>query len=316
MKKNSKITLWLMLGAFAVCFLVRAYQIAVCTDMTTGFLYHDNSIVQNLMYYALVAFALALAAVSAHFDVKRRGGGFDTAQVVDARAAVIGFALLLVAICSLYEGYTEMSVISPNAFLIFIDLAFGAAMAVIAFVTLYKKEFGAGLGFSYSVVGLYFTLRGICVFLDHMVINSVPEYLIECLCVIGGAVFFTLLAKLFSGNGGRYTSAALCVWGVPTAVMTLSSALATIVCGAAAPEEIAERITASSYTAELYYQANYGSGAYMMTYTPWVNVAMGVFVAAALVVLLLPNRKPAQADALDFEQPVPTASEQPSPAED
>ncbi len=295
MKKNSGIALWVMAGGTLLALIIRVYQIIVCTDMNTGFLYHDNNFFEDYGFYIIAVLAMAGAVVGAVLDGKRALGSFSPADVVDGRAAVLGFAMLLMGLCAAYEGYTELSAISPSGFLIFVDFAFGAAMAVIAFVTLYKKEFSAGLGFSYCAAALYFTLRGVNVFLSRMVITAVPEYLIECICVIGGAVFFMLFARLFSGNEQKNTKTALCAWGVPVAVMTLGSSLATIISGFIAPEETASRITGSSYTAEIFYQMNGGRNAYMLVYTPWVNVAMGLFIVAALIIMFLPKKQEAAA---------------------
>lgn len=295
MKKNSGIALWVMAGGTLLALIMRVYQIIVCTDMNTGFLYHDNNFFEDYGFYIIAVLAMAGAVVGAVLDGKRALGSFLPADVVDGRAAVLGFAMLLMGLCAAYEGYTELSAISPSGFLIFVDFAFGAAMAVIAFVTLYKKEFSAGLGFSYCAAALYFTLRGVNVFLSRMVITAVPEYLIECICVIGGAVFFMLFARLFSGNEQKNTKTALCAWGVPVAVMTLGSSLATIISGFIAPEETVSRITGSSYTAEIFYQMNGGRNAYMLVYTPWVNVAMGLFIVAALIIMFLPKKQEAAA---------------------
>lgn len=295
MKKNTGLALWVMAGGTLLAVIMRIYQIVVCTDMNTGFLFHENNFFENYGFYIIAVLAAAGAAAGAVIDGRRELGGFSVGGVVDGRAAVLGFAMLIMGLCAAYEGYTELSAISPSGFLIFVDFAFGAAMLVIAFVTLYKKEFSPGLGFSYCAAALYFTLRGVNVFLDRMVINTVPEYLIECLSVIGGAVFFMLFAKLMSGNEHKNTRTALCAWGVPTVVITLGSALATIISGFIAPAEVSERITSSRYAAEMYYQVNGGRNAYMMVYTPWVNVAMALFIAAALIMLFL--RKKEEADA-------------------
>ena len=279
--------MWVMAGGFLLALVVRIFQIIVCTDMNTGFLYHDNNFFEDYGFYIVAVLSAAGALFGAIVDSKRDLGGFGAEDIFGGRAAAIGFAMLLTGMCAAYEGYPEMKALSPSSFVIFVDFAFGAAMVIIAFITLYQKEFKPALGFSYFVTALYFTLRGVNIFLEKMVITTVPEYVIECICVIGGGVFFMLLAKFLSGNAQKNTKKALCAWGVPVAVMTLGSALATIISGFVAPAETAERITASKYTAELYYQVNGGNDAYMMVYTPWVNVAMGVFIAVVLIVLFM-----------------------------
>ncbi len=297
MKKNSRLSVWLMAGAFVLCFVTRLLQIVLGTDMTSGFLYHDNGFLLDWGYYGLILITFVLAIVFAVIDGKK--GSFATAPVnniSDGRAAVIGFGLLLTGMCALYEGFAERGALAPLRLLIYIDFIAGALMVVLAFVTLYKKEFKPALGFCYVLPGAYFMLRGVCVFMKRMVITAVPEYLIEAISVLVGSLFFMQLSKLLSGNEKKLTRITVCGYGVAAAVLTLSSSLATVIAGFAAPEDISSRITATAYDAELFFQAGMGENAYFMTYTPWVNVAMGITAAATVAVLFM-GEKPKKAES-------------------
>lgn len=297
MKKNSRLSVWLMAGAFVLCLVSRLFQIILGTDMTSGFLYHDNGFLLEWGYCALMIVTFVLAIIFAVVDGKK--GDFATAPVSDIsdwRAAAIGFGLLLTGMCAVYEGITERHAIAPLKLLIYVDFIAGALMVALAFITLYKKEFTPALGFGYVVPGAYFMLRGVCIFMKRMVVAAVPEYLIETLTVLIGSLFFMQLSKLLSGNEKKLTRITVSGYGVTAAVLTLSSALATIIASFAAPAEISSRITASAYTAELYYQAGMGEDAYFMVYTPWVNVAMGVTAVIAVVVLFM-GEKPKKADS-------------------
>lgn len=293
MIKYTKFTLWALLGLFFAGAAVRTCQIAFLTDMTKGFIYHEAGFWGECCFYAVVIAALVVGVILCAADLKKRGAGdFPVAAVVDARAAVIGFGLLIVGLCAMYEGYTEISAITPSGFVIFIDFVLGGGIVIAAFFTLYLKEFKPALGFSYVVGAAYFMLRGIAFFLDHMAISSVPEYLIDALTIIAAAVFFMLFAKLFSGNGQKNTGKALCGVGSALVVLSLSSAVSTwalYLFGG----DIAERIAATSYEAELFYNSRQGFNAYMLTFTPWVNVAVGVFSAAVMVVLFLREKQTA-----------------------
>lgn len=292
MKKNSRLSVWLMAAAFVLCLAARLFQIILGTDMTSGFLYHGNGIFLDWGYYALLALTFVLSIVFAVVDGKRGGCSAPVSDISDGRAAVIGFGLLLTGICAVYEGFAERNAISPLRLLMYVDLAAGGLMVVLAFVTLYKKEFSPALGFCYVLPGAYFMLRGVCEFMQRMVITAVPEYLLETLSVLVGSLFFMQLSKLLSGNEKKLTRITVCGYGVTAAVLTLSSALATIIAGFAAPEEISSRIVATSYTAELFFQSGMGRDAYFMTYSPWVNVAMGVTAATAVIVLCMGEKKP------------------------
>lgn len=285
--KNSKISLWVLVAGFVICLAGRIYQIVGCTDMTTGFLYFEDGIAAKLVYYLPLVLVLAGAVAAAIFD--RKSGTLaaaDVSDMVDGKAAVIGFGMLITGICAVYGGLEKMDATYCIPLSMYIDFIFGAAMIIVAFITLYKKEFSAGLGFSYVVGSVFFMFRGIMVFLERMVITTVPEYLIDTLIAIFAACFFMLFTKMFSGNGQKNTRAALCVVGTCTAVLSLSSAIATIAAKFIAPEEISSRIAYTRAAADFYYQSRGGKDAYMLAFTPWVNVAVGLMAAATVIVLL------------------------------
>lgn len=321
MKKNCMAAVWAGAAALVVCLAVRVYQIVGCTDMTSGFLYHDNGFFGSWGYYTALVLTAAALAVCA-FLGEKRGKAAELSDVVDARAAVLGFAMLLTGVCAIYDGVTELSAFTPSKLIIVIDFALGAAISAAAFVTLYKKEFTPALGFSYCTGAVYFMLRGVTVFLERMAITTVPEYLLECLSDIMLSAVFMLAAKYLSGNEAKHTRSALFVWGGTTAVLTLSEGLGIIIAHLTAPAEVAARITMSRYAAEFFRQEAHGRDAYMLTYMPWVNIAAGLFAAALVVVLALKAPKAAQASELpvvDEQFPetadVPPAEAQEAPAE-
>lgn len=302
MKKNSRLSVWLMAGAFVLCLVSRLLQIILGTDMTSGFLYHDNGFLLDWGYYALIIITFILAIFFAVIDGKK-GSFAETplSDISDGRAAAIGFGLLLTGMCAVYEGITEGSAIAPLRLLIYIDFIAGALMVVLAFITLFKKEFKPALGFGYVVPGAYFMLRGVCVFMKRMVISAVPEYLIETLAVLIGSLFFMQFSKLLSGNEKKLTRITVSAYGITAAVLTLSSSLATILASVAAPAEISSRITASSYNADFFFQSAMGKDAYFMAYTPWVNVAMGITAAVSVIVLFMGD-KPKKVQAAETDE--------------
>lgn len=321
MKKNCMAVVWTCAAALVVCLAVRVYQIVGCTDMTSGFLYHDNGFFGSWGYYAALVLTAAALAVFA-FAAEKRGAAAELSEVVDARAAVLGFAMLITGVCAVYDGVTELNAFTPSKLIIVVDFALGAAVTAAAFVTLYKKEFTPALGFSYSTGAVYFMLRGVSVFLERMAITTVPEYLIECLSDIMLAAFFMLAAKYLSGNEAKHTRSALFIVGGVSAVLTLSGGLAIITAHLTAPSEVAARITASRYAAEFFRQEAHGRDAYMLTYMPWVNIAAGLFAAAFVVVLALKAPKAAQtleqranepqlAETSEAEQPAESADATP-----
>lgn len=212
MKNNSRLGLWVIIPGWILAFAARMAQICVGTDMTSGFLKYDNGFFMNACFWGAVILTLAGAAAAAFFDRRNGSAYYQTPveRVTDNKAAVIGFGLLLPAMGALYEGYSEAVIpegsnISPSPFMMVVNFVFGAIMLITSFVILYKKEFKPGLGFAMTGGAVYYTLRGIGVFLERMAVTTRPEYLINCMTDIVAAVLFMQMAKLLSGNEGKRT---------------------------------------------------------------------------------------------------------------
>lgn len=291
MKKNSKITLLVMAVGLVLCTAVRLYSIVACTDMTTGFYYYDSELLCNIIYFGLLILTFIGTLIAVRFDKQNAFGDLRSSDITGGKSAVIGFGTLILALCAVYEGMGEAKQLTPSSMLMITDYAFAAAFAILAFVVLYRKEFKPGMGFAYSVGGMYFIMRGIYCFNNRMVMASVPEYLIEVLCLVGGAVSFMMIARFLSGNDEKRTKNALCGWCSATAVLTLSSGLAAILADLLAPAEISSRITPSVYEAEMYRQTHFGIDGYMMVYLPYVDLAMGLFVVAVMLVMFFTKPK-------------------------
>lgn len=307
-----------MIPAFVLCFAARFFQLAGGTDFSTGFLYDENGFLLNFAFYGLLIITLGAVIALCILDKKRNSAYFTNdvhTTMVDMRAVAVGFPLLVAGAMTVYEGYLQMNALTHSAFLIFVDFFFGAAMVILGFVILYKKEITPAVGFSLVIPAIYYTLRGICVFIDRMVIASIPEYLIECLIIIGMGVFFMLLAKLLSGNESKRTRVAVSAVGATVSVMTLSSAAATIAADIINPYDVASRIVANANEAELYKQTlisrtalmNVSDHGYHMAYTSWVDVAMAVMIVLTLAALYVKTKpaKPEEENKLPEIQPFP-----------
>lgn len=290
MKKNGRITLAVIAAGVVLSTLVRIYVVVAHTDMLTGFLYHGEEPLCNGLYYGMVIAAMIAAVFTARADDKRFEAPRTASGISGTRAAVIGFLTMFAGLFAAYEGLSEIHAISPMPFLMAVDFFFAAMLMIIAFVTLSKKRFTPGLGYSYSLIGIYCVCRAIHCFRNRMVILTVPEYLIECLSLIVMAVFFVLLGGYLSGNETKRTRKALCFWGVGGVSLVLSSALGTLIASIAAPEEIRRRIVYSSYAAESFRQSSMGADAYKMVIVPWTNVFLGLIIAASLFIMFMKPR--------------------------
>ncbi len=279
MSKNGKTALIAAGAGFVLCFAARLVTILFFTDMYTGFLNHGSEILCNLLIYGV----LAAAAIVAGVLLRKEPAGV---KVSENGCLAIGFVTLLAAICAGYEGITETSALTPSLFLIITDFVGAVYMGVLAFVTLYKKEFTPALGFCYAIIGVYCVFRGIYAFMNRMVIAAVPEYLADVLEIIFLALFFAMFARVFSGNEEKLSKPFMFISGIGAAILTLSTSLGVIFSKLFAPAEISERITASTKFAEVVYQVQHGRDGYIMVFTPYVNMALGLLAAVAVVVAL------------------------------
>ncbi len=279
MSKNGKTALIAAGAGFVLCFAARLVTILFFTDMNTGFLNHGSEILCNLLIYGV----LAAAAIVAGVLLRKEPAGV---KVSENGCLAIGFVTLLAAICAGYEGITETSALTPSLFLIITDFVGAVYMGVLAFVTLYKKEFTPALGFCYAIIGVYCVFRGIYAFMNRMVIAAVPEYLADVLEIIFLALFFAMFARVFSGNEEKLSKPFMFISGIGAAILTLSTSLGVIFSKLFAPAEISERITASTKFAEVVYQVQHGRDGYIMVFTPYVNMALGLLAAVAVVVAL------------------------------
>ncbi len=285
MKKNSKLTLLILALGVVLSTAARVFVISAHTDMNTGFLYHGDELLCNLLYYGVIVIASAAAVFTARLDENSGIKERSAADISGAGTALIGFLTIFAGVFAVYEGITEIDAITPNKFLMFADFIFGAVQVALAFVTLVKKKFTPGVGYSYSLIGVYCICRGIYCFMNRMAITTVPEYLIECMSLIGMAVFFVLLGRFLSGNETPRTRKALSFWGVLTASLTLSNAFGVMIAKLTAPSSVSGRIVYTSFAAERFKQAQKGIDAYNMVFSPWVNLLLGALTAVALVVL-------------------------------
>lgn len=287
MKKNAKITLAVMAAGIILSLAVRVYVIVAHTDMITGFLYHGEELLCNILYYGIIAVAAVVSVFTARIDEKNGIGEQTASDIGGAGVTVIGFLTMIAGLFSAYEGLNEIKAVTPTTYLIAIDFLFAAVLVAIAFVTISKKRFTPGVGYSYTLIGIYCICRGIYCFMSRMAIVTVPEYLIECLSLIGMAVYFAMLGRFLSGNETRHTRKFLCLWGIGAVAITFSSAFGTLIARFAAPEEIRVRIVFTSYEAESFRQASGGTDAYKLVATPWVNVFLGAVIVASLVAMFI-----------------------------
>lgn len=256
------------------------------TDMNTGLLAHGYEVLCNVLYFGAV---LLTAVVCALFWIKERD--YEVSRLEGRGAIIIGFGLLAAAFFAGNEGVLELSALTPSGFLIFVDFFFAAALGIIAFITLYNKQYKPWLGFVYSFGGIYCALRGISLFMNRMVVTAIPEYLINGLLAVGGALFFLMLSRVLSGNSGKLTAAALIGVSAGVGSMAISAYIGAGLAKLMLRGELADRIVFSANNAELYYQAMKGRDAYQMALPSLADGAVGVLAVLTIIAFCLSEKK-------------------------
>lgn len=281
MPKKCPVTPIVMVIAVVLCAAARVFAISK-TDMMYGSLNHGYEIVCNVLFYGVIVTASVIGTVFGSYPKK----GEEKAALSNMSgkpAVAVGFGMLVAAVCIAYDAV--FSAKSPYASVVFmiISYAFAAMFAVVGFVTLYKKSFAPALGFAYSFGGVFYVVKGIFFFRSHMVVAAIPEYVIEGMtCVLGG-LFFVMAGRLLSGNVERFTGKMLNVWGMFSAVLTLSAFIGTVVAKPVLDDEISQRIVFTSAEAEQYFQAAHGTGGYWLAFPSLAAVGLGVMAAITVI---------------------------------
>ena len=275
------------IGGAVLATAARVYAVSR-TDMNVGTLFHDTSLICNIIYYGIVVLTVIGAVLVTRSG--KKGAAYD-ALPGSGGVIAIGFGLLVTALSCGYDGILEKGSLSPSLFVMMVDFGSAAILGVIAFITLYKKEFSPGLGFVYVLGGAYYVCRGVNCFVIRMAIATIPEYLVDCLTVICGAVFFVLFAKLLSGNSGKLTVKAVFAWGAAAFVMSVSSFLGAAASKLLLSSDISDRIVFTANEAEKNFQALHGIDAYLMAFPPLPNLALGVFAFVSMLAISFAQRK-------------------------
>jgi len=306
MTKNSKLSLIAAIPAFILLFVIRLMLITGGTDWDSGAHLDDIGFLADISYYALLVITLAALTTLGILERKKKNlyHTNEVTYITDMHAVMLGFPLLIAGALMMYEGYMQTQSITPSAFLIFVGFLCGMATIIVSFIILYKKVVTPTLGFCLVIPAAYYTLRGIGVFLDRMVVAAIPEYLIECLSYIGAAVFFMQPAKLLTGNESKTTRVIVSVVGLTTALMILSSAFAVIAADLFFPDA-ASHIQPNAAMAELCRENDlstavafigavgkvadidnaYALHSYHMAYTSWVDVCIALCMVLTVVSL-------------------------------
>ena len=286
MTKKSTVSIIALAAGIVFCTAARAVGILFFTDMKTGFLFHESELLYCLIFYVI---CIASAVLTAVFAPKAESEG---AVVSKNKTLLLGWIMVFMAAFAAWDGVSNLSSVNDSLLILIGDFTAAVYIEIVGIVTLVKKRISAGLGFMYSVVGVYFILRAVDIILQRMVIISVQEYLLEVLGVSAGGVFLALFGKIYSNNAEKLSMFFLRFWGAGTAVITISSFLGTVFAKLFGSEEISKRITADFIEAQYYYQENVMSadGSYMMSFVPYVNVILGIFAAAAVIVSLSENK--------------------------
>lgn len=285
---RSRITLIMLCAGAVSASASRAFVISK-TDMRSGTVFHGSEMLCNILYLGAVFLTAAVCAVVWLRDHDAEATGYS-----GKGSLLIGFGLFIAAVGIGYEGIVERSSLTPSGLVIFADFFFAALLCVIAFITLYMKEFKPGLGFVYVFGGLYCVLRGVFCFMERMVVTAVPEYFINCTISICSALFFLALARILSGNTGKFTKAAFFGWGSATVVTVFSACVGAAIAKLLMSSDISDRVVFFAAEAERYYQSLNGNDAYRLAFPSTADMGIGIFALAAVIAVCLSKNKQAE----------------------
>lgn len=280
MTKNGIASTVTLIAGVVFCTAARVMGILFFTDMKTGFLFHENELMYCVIFYAILAVSALLSAFLAPKTPQP-----ESMELSKGKTLFLGWIMVLLAAFAAWDGIENMNAVKPLLMIIIGDFAAAVYIEILGITTLVKKKIGAGVGFMYSVVGIYFILRAIAVLSVNMVVLEIQEHLLNALGVTAGGVFFTLFGTVYSGNAQKRTIFFMRLWGAAAAVLTLSSSIGTFAAKFLGSEDISGRITADFSSVQQFYQDNVMSanGSYLMTFVPYVNTLMGIFALVAVI---------------------------------
>ncbi len=278
MTKNGRISAIALIAGIVLCIAARTVGILSFTDMKTGFLFHESTVLYCVIFFGLCVCASVITAVTAPKAANK--------EISEKGMVMLGCITVLIAAFAVYDGINGLNSIKPFTAGIVVDFVMAAYIFVVGVMTVRNKEMTPLLGFLYSVIGAYYIFLSVAGISQRMGVLTYQEYLLDALTTTSGGVFLALFGKFYSGNGEKRTLFFMRLWAAITAVFSLSSSFGTILAKIFGSKEISERITASPNLAQLFFQENALSaeGNYMMSFAPWVNLLIGVFAVAAIFI--------------------------------
>lgn len=258
----------------------RLYAISQ-TNMSIGVLEHKSEVLCNVLFYGLIAVTAVLAAVFA--NAPEKNGGNKPFKLSQGGTTATGFGLLAAGVGVGYDGLLALKCPSGSVVYAVISFVFAAAFVVLAFIALYKKEITPAMGFACSLGGVFYVIKGVFFFREHMVVATIPEYLIEALSVVFGGLFFIMLGKLLTGNEGRLTRRMLAAYGSASVVLTLSAFIGTAAAKLFLGEEVSQRIAFTHVQAVEYFQSMRGIDGYMLAFPAFANIGLGILAAIVVI---------------------------------
>lgn len=287
MAKKHLITPIVLAVGIVLCSAARVFAISQ-TNMTIGVLNHNTAVLCNVLFYGLVAVTAILAAV--FVNTVKGDNEKQPIRISDGGSTAVGFGLMAAGVGIGYDAVLSMKCPSGSTVFMIIGFVFAAAFVALAFITLYKKEITAGMGFATSFGGVFCVLKGVFFFREHMVVATIPEYLIEALSTVIGGLFFVMAGKLLTGNEGRFTRKMFVVYGSAVSALSLSALLGAATAKLFLGEAVSEKIAFTHTQAVRYFQLMQGIDGYMLSFPAFANIGVGI-LAAIMVIAVSLNRK-------------------------
>lgn len=226
---NSSKTFIFFIITSVACVAVRYMQLVSAIDFETGFYYNHAGFLGGLLYIIFAAGFVGIVAFS--FIDKRKKHQFFVKKmslIDETETVIISFMFILMGVVLIF-GFVSIFGGRPAAIEVINGLIGITGFLAVGLLLYIRKRITALSGYLLLLPCIYYTVRAISVFMEHLVITRMSEYLIILLSDILLVFFFLGLGRIFSRNEGRFTRVRTAVCGFSAAALIFSETIAKII---------------------------------------------------------------------------------------
>lgn len=216
-------------GMTVVCTVLRLLQLSSVIDYETGFFHTYSGSLSWILYAFLGAAGAAFVLLSVldrrrkcFFYTKRMG------QIDGTETLLCGVMYLLAAVFVLIDLAGQIG--GGAGIHVVLSCCVGAGGYLLAGASLVKnKRITASAGFSFLMLGFYYTMMSVVNFMSHNVITQISDYLLRLLTDICLVLFFLFAGRIFSRNETKTTRIRVSVFGLGALLLILTETLSKLI---------------------------------------------------------------------------------------